>query len=182
MNSLIRLTSAQVSLCGSFSSSAEKYLKGERSVLSKSTSRSMAAILVSAAFACHAASPQEQLPPNAQIGDYIGSDVMLPMRDGIKLHAEVWRPKGDSSKLPILMQRSPYGFGAERVKRSMGAEYKELAQEHFIFVLEDIRGRFGSEGSFVMLRPKANGKDAIDESTDTYDSIAWLIKSLPDNN
>jgi putative CocE/NonD family hydrolase len=151
-------------------------------VLPDPVSRLVAAILVSAAFASYAASPQEQLPPNAQIGDYVGSDVMIPMRDGVKLHAEVWRPKGDSSKLPILMQRSPYGFGVERVKRSMGAEYKELAQEHFIFVLEDIRGRFGSEGSFVMLRPKASGKGAVDESTDTYDSIAWLVKSLPNNN
>jgi uncharacterized protein len=130
----------------------------------------------------HAASEQEHLPPDAQIGNYVGTDLMIPMRDGVKLHAEVWRPRGDLSKLPILMQRSPYGFGISAVKRSMGAEYKELAQEGFIFVLEDIRGRFGSEGKFVMLRPKATAKDGVDESTDTYDSIDWLIKSLPNNN
>jgi hypothetical protein len=80
------------------------------------------------------------------------------------------------------MQRSPYGFGFKKVKQSMGAEYKELAQDGFIFVLEDIRGRFGSEGKFVMLRPETTAKDGVDESTDTYDSIDWLIKSLPDNN
>jgi uncharacterized protein len=140
--------------------------------------------LMSALVASHAGgvSPQEQLPPDARVGDYVGSDVMIPMRDGVKLHAEVWRPRGETSKLPILMQRSPYGFGLENVKRSMGAQYKELAQERFIFVLEDIRGRFGSEGDFVMLRPKASGKETVDESTDTFDSIAWLIKSLPNNN
>jgi putative CocE/NonD family hydrolase len=127
-------------------------------------------------------SEQERLPPETQVGNYVGSDVMIPMRDGIKLHAEIWRPRGDTSKLPILMQRSPYGFGLSAVKRSMGAEYKELAQERFIFVLEDIRGRFGSEGEFVMLRPKATAEGGVDESTDAYDSIEWLIKSLPNNN
>ena len=98
-------------------------------------------------------SEQEHLPPEAQADNYVGSDVMIPMRDGVKLHAEIWRPRGDTSKLPILMQRSPYGFGLKKVKQSMGAEYKELARDGFIFVLEDIRGRFGSEGKFVMLRP-----------------------------
>lgn len=142
----------------------------------------IAAALLLGSFAQAGASEQEQLPPNAQIGNYSGVDVMIPMRDGVKLHAEIWRPRGDSSKLPILMQRSPYGFGISSVKRSMGAEYKELAQAGFIFVLEDIRGRFGSEGSFVMLRPKATGPKGVDESTDTYDSIDWLIKSLPNNN
>ena len=110
------------------------------------------------------------------------------MRDGVKLHAEVWRPEGVAAgklaatgNLPILLQRSPYGFGMERVTRSFDAEYKELAQEGFIFVLEDIRGRFGSEGEFVMLRSKAP-RGGVDESTDTYDSIDWLVKSIPDNN
>jgi uncharacterized protein len=129
-----------------------------------------------------APSEQERLPPEALLGNYVGSDVMIPMRDGVKLHAEIWRPRGDTSKLPILMQRSPYGFGLSKVKRSMDAEFKELAQEGFIFVLEDIRGRFGSEGEFVMLRPKTTAKEGVDESTDTYDSISWLIKSLPNNN
>jgi putative CocE/NonD family hydrolase len=106
---------------------------------------------------------------------------MIPMRDGVKLHAEVWRPQGVNSKLPILLQRSPYGYGVEAVKRGFEGEFKELAQDGFIFVLEDIRGRFGSGGQFVMLRPKAD-RGGVDESTDTYDSIDWLVNSLPDNN
>ncbi len=90
----------------------------------------------------HAASSDaERLPIGAQIGNYVGEDVMIPMRDGIKLHAEVWRPVGRQGRLPILMQRSPYGFGFAAVTRSFDAEYKELAQEGFIFVLEDLRGR-----------------------------------------
>ncbi|MEP7245310.1 MAG: CocE/NonD family hydrolase, partial [Gammaproteobacteria bacterium] len=87
-----------------------------------------------------------------------------------------------TTKLPLLIQRSPYGFGAERVARAFDGEYKELAQDGFIFVLQDIRGRFGSEGDFVMLRPTATRADQIDESTDTYDTIDWLLKSIPDNN
>ena len=142
----------------------------------------IALVLTLALSARVVGSEQERLPPEAQVGNYVGSDVMIPMRDGLKLHAEIWRPRGDTSKLPILMQRSPYGFGFRKMKQSMGAEYKELAQEGFIFVLEDIRGRFGSEGEFVMLRPKATTKDGVDESTDTYDSIEWLIKTLPNNN
>lgn len=124
------------------------------------------------------------LPPDARIGDYIGRDVMIPMRDGVRLHAQVWRPATAASgkKLPLLMQRSPYGYSLERLQKSFENEYKELAAEGFIFVLQDIRGRFGSEGEFVMLRPKAISPREIDESTDTYDSIEWLTKSLPDNN
>jgi len=124
---------------------------------------------------------RERLPMGAQIGSYVGEDVMIPMRDGIKLHAEVWRPQGLHGPLPILLQRSPYGFGVAAVTRSFDAEYKELAQEGFILVLEDIRGRFGSEGDFVMLRPKA-AAGGVDESTDAYDTIDWLVRSLPDNN
>jgi putative CocE/NonD family hydrolase len=122
------------------------------------------------------------LPPGVRIGDYVGEDVMIPMRDGVRLHAQVWRPVAAKGKLPILMQRSPYGFEVERLKKSFTDEFKELADEGFIFVLQDIRGRFGSEGAFVMLRPMATSLGQIDESTDTYDSIAWLTRSLPGNN
>lgn len=140
------------------------------------------AVLLAVSIRSQAApSDQTQLPAGAKIGNYVGSEVMIPMRDGVKLHAEVWRPQGATGKLPILLQRSPYGFGMKRVTRSFENEYKELAQEGFVFVLEDIRGRFGSEGEFVMLRLKAP-RGGVDESTDTYDSIDWLVKQVPDNN
>jgi putative CocE/NonD family hydrolase len=122
------------------------------------------------------------IPPNAQIGDYVGTNIMIPMRDGVKLHAEIWRPKNVATTLPILLQRSPYGFELPTDQRFFAVQFKELAKEGFIFVLEDIRGRFGSEGQFVMLRPKATKPGAIDEATDTYDSIDWLIKNVAQNN
>ena len=124
-----------------------------------------------------AAQPWE-LPPGAQVAGYEGRDVMIPMRDGKKLHAEIWRPVGSKTALPILIQRSPYGFNLKSVRESFQNEYRELAAEQFILVLEDIRGRFGSEGEFVMLRPPG----AVDESTDAYDTIDYLLKNVPNNN
>lgn len=116
------------------------------------------------------------------IAGYVGEDVMIPMRDGKKLHAEIWRPANATGPLPMLIQRSPYGFGLPTVQKYFTVQFKELADEGFIFVLEDIRGRFGSEGDFVMLRPTDTTNKGIDESTDTYDSIDWLVKSVPQNN
>src|SRR6187402_1911907 len=103
---------------------------------------------------------------------------MIPMRDGKKLHAEVWRPVGSKTALPILIQRSPYGFNLKSVRESFQDEFRELAAEGFILVLEDIRGRFGSEGEFVILRPPGE----VDESTDAYDTIDYLVAKLPNNN
>ncbi|MEI9996737.1 MAG: CocE/NonD family hydrolase [Rhizomicrobium sp.] len=107
---------------------------------------------------------------------------MIPMRDGVALHAEIWRPKGAKGPLPILMQRSPYGFELPTVQRYFGVQFKELMAERFIFLLEDIRGRFGSQGSFVMLRPKSSKPGGIDEATDTYDTIDWAIHHVANNN
>ena len=109
---------------------------------------------------------------------------MVPMRDGERLHARVWRLRGSSAKLPILLTRSPYGFTDERIRRALAASgpYAELAADGFVFVFQDIRGRFGSEGEFVNLRPKRTTRTGVDESTDTYDAIDWLVRSAPDNN
>ena len=128
-------------------------------------------------------SAEVQAAPQATSG-YVAQDVMIPMRDGVRLHAQVWRPAGSSEKLPILMTRSPYGFTPERIERglSTGGGYGELAQDHFIFVFQDIRGRFGSEGEFVNLRPSKTSPDGIDEATDTYDTIDWLVQNIPDTN
>lgn len=121
--------------------------------------------------------------PAAKSG-YEAEDVMIPVRDGVRLHAQVWRPKGVTEPLPILMTRSPYGFTRERIETGLseGGAYAELAADKFIFVFQDIRGRFGSEGEFVNLRPLKSAPDGIDEATDTYDSIDWLVKQLPANN
>jgi putative CocE/NonD family hydrolase len=115
--------------------------------------------------------------------DYVASDVMIPMRDKVKLHAIILKPSDISTPLPFIIERTPYGVnGANRARVSHGRP--ELAREGYIFVYEDIRGRFKSGGKFVMMRPLADHSDtkAIDESTDTYDTVAWLLKNVPGNN
>ena len=114
--------------------------------------------------------------------------VMIPMRDGVKLHAIILRPTDTTDPLPFFMQRTPYGVDGSD-SDSINGHYTELAQSGYIFVMEDIRGRYGSEGQFVMMRPIAAHHDPkspdpsqIDESTDTYDTVAWLIKNIPSNN
>ena len=110
---------------------------------------------------------------------------MLPMRDGVRLHAVILRPAhiehGES--LPFLLARTPYGvddFDSESVNH----DKPELAASGYIFVYGDIRGRYGSEGSFVMNRPIVahNSNRDVDETTDTRDTIDWLLKNVPGNN
>ena len=114
---------------------------------------------------------------------YVRSEAMIPMRDGVKLHAVILQPADIQPPLPILMQRTPYGADGTN-RTSFFAQRPELAREGYIYVAEDIRGRYKSEGKFVMMRPLADHRDpqAIDESTDTYDTVAWLIKNVASNN
>ena len=132
--------------------------------------------------AAPAADPTHQVAAGTIIASYVGDDMMIPMRDGVKLHVQVWRPRDNHSPLPILMSRSPYGYSMAQVTSVLTTSYKELAADGFIFVLEDIRGRLGSEGSFVNLRPRKTIANGVDESTDTYDTIGWLVANLPANN
>jgi putative CocE/NonD family hydrolase len=110
------------------------------------------------------------------------SDVMIPARDGVRLHAKIFTPKDQHGSLPIIMQRTPYSV--ENAAGKFTAYLKALADEGYIFVFEDIRGKFGSEGTFVMQRPARAAGDttSLDEGTDTYDTIAWLLEHVPDNN
>ena len=115
--------------------------------------------------------------------DYQRSEVMIPMRDGVKLHAVVLKPTDIAGPLPFLIQRTPYGVDGNN-RASFSASRPELAREGYIYVAEDIRGRYKSEGEFVMSRPLADHRDpkAIDESTDTYDTVAWLLANVAGNN
>src|SRR6185369_3650205 len=99
------------------------------------------------------------------------TEAMIPMRDGVRLYSQIYAPVEASEKLPILLLRTPYGTGQLNAAR-MAASLPELMADGYIVVTQDIRGRFKSEGSFVMLRQPRDPKDtkAIDESTDTYDS------------
>ncbi|HTS75792.1 MAG TPA: CocE/NonD family hydrolase [Bryobacteraceae bacterium] len=111
-------------------------------------------------------------------------DVMIPARDGVKLHTLIFIPKNAPEKLPFLIERSPYGFDNGRAEQTLGTRYKQLADDGYIFVLQDIRGRYGSEGQFIMQRPARDRSDpkSIDEGSDTYDTIDWLLKNVPGNN
>ena len=113
-------------------------------------------------------------------------EVMIPMRDGIRLHTEVYSPKHATVLLPLLITRTPYGLAADShgYNLALSGAYAELAQEGYIFVFQDIRGRYKSEGQFVMMRPPRHKGDlnAIDESTDSYDSIDWLLENVPRHN
>jgi len=111
--------------------------------------------------------------------------VMIPMRDGVKLYTEFYTPKKSTAPLPILINRTPYGIAAaDKGISGMIYRYSDMVPEGYIFAFQDIRGRYGSEGKFVMLRPLHDPNDAkgVDESTDTYDTIDWLIKNVPNNN
>ena len=115
--------------------------------------------------------------------DYQRSEVMIPMRDGVKLHAVILKPADIAVPLPFLMQRTPYGADGTNRASFFGGR-PELARDGYIYVAEDIRGRYKSEGEFIMMRPLADHHDpkAVDESTDTYDTVAWLLTNVPGNN
>jgi putative CocE/NonD family hydrolase len=119
---------------------------------------------------------------------YTRQEVMIPVRDGVKLHAAILRPKGSTAPLPFLMVRTPYGVDGN-TPESINSQQPELAASGYIFVFEDIRGRYKSEGTFVMSRPMVDHHDPklgdpklVDESKDAYDTVAWLLKNIPNNN
>lgn len=110
------------------------------------------------------------------------SEVMIPMRDGEKLHTKIFVPNDQSEPLPFIIMRTPYGI--EDIADRFAFYLKPLADEGYIFVFQDLRGKFGSEGTFVMQRPARTPGDTktLDEGTDTYDTIDWLLKNIPKNN
>ena len=110
---------------------------------------------------------------------------LIPMRDGIKLYTEIYAPREGQGPFPMLMQRTPYGISSGPVAYSrMLYGDKDLFTDGYIFVFQDIRGRYGSEGNFEMNRPIHDATDpkGVDESTDTYDTIEWLVKHVANNN
>lgn len=108
---------------------------------------------------------------------------MIAMRDGVKLHTLIFTPKNQSEALPIIMNRTPYGVG-QTTAEGINRRYSDLVRDGYIFVRQDIRGRYQSEGQFMMNRAPRDKSDpkSVDESTDTYDTIDWLIKNVPKNN
>jgi len=124
---------------------------------------------------------QEAAAPAAQaIFQY--QEVMVPVRDGVHLQTVILIPTNATKPLPILFRRTPYGV-PEKAPQQMPSSMKELAQDGYIFVVQNLRGRFKSEGDFK-LSSRVDLKDpkATNETTDAYDSIEWLVKNVPNNN
>ncbi len=119
--------------------------------------------------------------------NYTKYEYQIAMRDGKLLFTAVYVPKDSSEKWPIMLNRTPYSvspYGVNNYKANLGPSEK-FTREKFIFAYQDVRGRNLSEGTFVDVRPQiANkrGKQDIDESSDTYDTIEWLVKNIPNNN
>src|SRR5574341_959686 len=120
------------------------------------------------------------------IDHYTKREVYIPMRDGVKLFACIYEPKDKSRNYPIMFDRTPYSvapYGPKEYKTLLGPD-ELFAREGYIFVYEDVRGRYMSEGVYEDVRPYIPNKtgNQIDETTDTYDTVDWLIKNVPNNN
>ncbi|WP_028297431.1 CocE/NonD family hydrolase [Olivibacter sitiensis] len=141
--------------------------------------------LIVACFSFHSVYAQEELASYIK-QHYTKIERQIPMRDGVKLFTSIYIPKDESKKYPFLINRTPYTVApyGEEFKTSLGPD-SLFAKEGYIFVYQDVRGRWMSEGSFEDIRPhiaNKKSKTAIDESSDTYDTIDWLLKNIPNNN
>lgn len=118
---------------------------------------------------------------------YTKKEIYIPMRDGVRLFTTVYAPKDATEAHPILMSRTPYScapYGADNWRPFWNNHWKYYMREGYIIVLQDVRGRWMSEGSFMDVRPfnpEKKGSET-DEASDTYDAIDWLIKNEPNNN
>jgi putative CocE/NonD family hydrolase len=143
----------------------------------------MLALAVSLALYVRRAPRGQNVPDLGEVFHKL--DVMIPMRDGVRLHTEIYVPKNAAQPLPFIFERTPYGVADdEKGIATKFKNYGELVSEGYIFVFQDIRGRYKSEGQFVMLRRPRDPHDpqAIDEGTDTYDTIDWLLKNVSNHN
>jgi putative CocE/NonD family hydrolase len=142
-------------------------------------------------FGCAALRAQDA-PKEPPKEDYVKAhytkyEYRIPMRDGKKLFTSVYVPKDDSQRYPILMDRTPYSvgpYGEDQYKKSLGPS-EEFQKAGYIFVYQDVRGRYMSEGEFVEMHPHIDEKKSaadVDDSTDTYDTIEFLLKRVPNNN
>ena len=151
----------------------------------------MTKIIISFLFSacCLVAHSQNFSQDSAWIKDnYYKTEFYITMRDGVKLFTTAFIPKDTSEQHPILLTRSPYScapYGKDKMRPYWGHYFRYYFREGYIIVMQDVRGRWMSEGQFVDIRPfikdKKTNKD-IDEASDTYDAIDWMVKNLPHNN
>jgi hypothetical protein len=119
--------------------------------------------------------------------NYYKIEKSIPMRDGVKLFTSIYVPKDSTGKHPILMERTPYDcapYGPGEFRDFWSGYKNNFLREGYIMVIQDVRGRWMSEGKFIDVRPFIQNKNPedIDESTDAYDAIDWLVKNIPGNN
>ncbi|HEU0064170.1 MAG TPA: CocE/NonD family hydrolase, partial [Flavisolibacter sp.] len=120
--------------------------------------------------------------------NYYKIERMIPMRDGIKLFTAIYIPKDSTEKHPFLMTRTPYScapYGENNFPDEWNSYKRLYFRENYIYVVQDVRGRYMSEGDFVDVRPFNPNKKTntdIDEASDTYDAVDWLLKNIPNNN
>src|ERR1035441_3774040 len=117
-------------------------------------------------------------PPPAASSPFTYEQRMIPVRDGMHLQTVILTPKRRSGPLPILLARTPYGV-PDKAPTTMPDDLKALARDGYIFVVQNVRGRFKSEGVFSMNNVAPKGPNEI---TDAYDTINWLAKNVPNNN
>jgi uncharacterized protein len=129
----------------------------------------------------------QDLPASYIKDNYTRRTHKIPTRDGARLHTIVYSPKDETQKYPIIMTRTPYGippYEEDKHRFTLGPN-KHFVKEGYHFVYQDVRGRYMSEGIYANMRPqlqKRGGPKDIDESTDTYDTIDWLVKNVANNN
>jgi putative CocE/NonD family hydrolase len=121
------------------------------------------------------------------VNNYIKKEFMVPMRDGVKLFTSVYMPNDSNEKHPILIIRTPYScapYGEDKFASYWKSPRKAFLKENYIYVIQDVRGRWMSEGVFEDVRPFNPNKtgNQIDEATDAYDAIDWLVKNIANNN
>ncbi|MCJ7554348.1 MAG: CocE/NonD family hydrolase, partial [Ignavibacteriaceae bacterium] len=119
--------------------------------------------------------------------NYDKKEYKIPMRDGVELFTIVYSPKNKSEKYPILLMRTPYSIApyGENVFRYITTPSRSFIEDGYIFVFQDVRGRFMSEGEYDNMRPYIPIKQSvndIDESSDNFDTIEWLIKNIENHN
>jgi putative CocE/NonD family hydrolase len=140
-------------------------------------------LLLAVALVFGSAIAARQQPAPSELTAFSRQEVLVPMRDGVRLQTAVFVPKGAGKPLPFLLRRTPYGIPEDEGWAKSGP-YDELIADGYIFVFQNLRGRFKSEGQWVMQRPPRDraAPQAIDESTDAWDTIDWLLKNVPNNN
>lgn len=132
--------------------------------------------------------PKAWNPPKDQ-WNYIRREAMIPMRDGVKLHTVIVIPKG-AKHLPMLFERGPYNAAFDikpnvpTLRDAVWGALREWVDDGYIFVSQDVRGKYGSQGKYVMTRPPRGplNPSNTDDTTDAYDTIAWLVKNVPESN